>query len=118
MEDYLSPAFYLTSPLDQLTENTIYINQKNGYEGIRLFTTLAHEGFPGHLYQNLYFHSQDVPPIRLLLGYPGYTEGWADHRGITFLYLQRTVQRCCKTLRCKSGCNPESLRHCGYGDPL
>ena len=27
MEDYLSPAFYLTSPLDQLTENTIYINQ-------------------------------------------------------------------------------------------
>ncbi len=30
----------------------------------------------------------------------------------------RTVQRCCKTLRCKSGCNPESLRHCGYGDPL
>ena len=41
MEDYLSPAFYLTSPLDQLTENTIYINQKNGYEGIRLFTTLA-----------------------------------------------------------------------------
>lgn len=77
MEDYLSPAFYLTSPLDQLTENTIYINQKNGYEGIRLFTTLAHEGFPGHLYQNLYFHSQDVPPIRSLLGYPGYTEGWA-----------------------------------------
>ena len=77
MEDYLAPAFYLTSPLDQLTENTIYINQKNGYEGIRLFTTLAHEGFPGHLYQNIYFHSQDVPPIRSLLGYPGYTEGWA-----------------------------------------
>lgn len=77
MEDYLSPAFYLTSPLDQLTENTIYINQKNGYEGIRLFTTLAHEGFPGHLYQNVYFHSQNTQPIRSLLGYPGYTEGWA-----------------------------------------
>lgn len=77
MEDYLSPAFYLTSPLDHLTENSIYINQKNGYEGLRLFTTLAHEGFPGHLYQNVYFHSVCDLPIRSLLGYPGYTEGWA-----------------------------------------
>lgn len=77
MEDYLSPAFYLTSPLDHLTENSIYINQKNGYEGLRLFTTLAHEGFPGHLYQNVYFHSVCDLPIRSLLNYPGYTEGWA-----------------------------------------
>lgn len=77
MEDYLSPAFYLTSPLDHLTENSIYINQKNGYEGLRLFTTLAHEGFPGHLFQNVYFHSICDLPIRSLLGYPGYTEGWA-----------------------------------------
>ena len=77
MEDYLSPAFYLTSPLDHLTENLIYINQKNGYEGLRLFTTLAHEGFPGHLYQNVYFHSVCDLPIRSLLNYPGYTEGWA-----------------------------------------
>ena len=77
MEDYLSPAFYLTSPMDHLTENAIYINQKNGYKGIRLFTTLAHEGFPGHLYQNVYFHSRCQQPIRALLSFPGYTEGWA-----------------------------------------
>lgn len=83
MEEYLSPAFYLTSPIDHLAENTIYINQDNGYEGIRLFTTLAHEGFPGHLYQNVYFHSQCEQPIRALLGFPGYTEGWA-----TFVELQ------------------------------
>lgn len=77
MEDYLAPAFYLTSPMDHLTDNSIYINQKNGYEGIRLFTTLAHEGYPGHLYQNVVFHSSDPSPIRGLLGCAGYSEGWA-----------------------------------------
>jgi uncharacterized protein (DUF885 family) len=79
MEDYLAPAFYLTSPMDHLTENSIYINQGNGYEGIRLFTTLAHEGYPGHLYQNVVFFNTDPAPIRALLGYPGYTEGWATY---------------------------------------
>lgn len=77
MEDYLAPAFYLTSPMDHLTENSIYINRKNNYEGIRLFTTLAHEGYPGHLYQNVVFHSSDPAPIRALLGCAGYAEGWA-----------------------------------------
>ena len=79
MEDYLAPAFYLTSPLDNWKENTIYVNRKNGYEGIRLFTTLAHEGYPGHLYQNIYFHAQNPDPIRALSSYPGYTEGWATY---------------------------------------
>lgn len=79
MEDYLAPAFYLTSPSDDWTENTIYVNRKNGYDGIRLFTTLAHEGYPGHLYQNICFHAQHPPLIRSLSGYPGYTEGWATY---------------------------------------
>ena len=79
MEDYLAPAFYLTSPLDNLNDNSIYINRKNSYEGIRLFTTLAHEGFPGHLYQNVVFHSSSPDHIRTLLGYPGYAEGWATY---------------------------------------
>ncbi|MCD8218381.1 MAG: DUF885 domain-containing protein [Clostridiales bacterium] len=79
MEEYLSPAFYLTSPLDDYTQNSIYINGGNGYEGIRLFTTLAHEGYPGHLYQNAYFFSTNPSPIRTLLGPSGYFEGWATY---------------------------------------
>jgi len=79
MEEYLSPAFYLTSPLDDYTQNSIYINSGNGYEGIRLFTTLAHEGYPGHLYQNAYFCSTNPSPIRTLLGPSGYFEGWATY---------------------------------------
>ena len=98
MEDYLSPAFYLTSPFDHLTENAIYINRKNGYEGIRLFTTLAHEGFPGHLYQNVYFHSKCQQPIRSLLGYPGYTEGWAtfvELHSYTYSGISEDAARLC-----------------------
>ncbi|MCD8149797.1 MAG: DUF885 domain-containing protein [Clostridiales bacterium] len=79
MEEYLSPAFYLTSPLDDYTQNSIYINSGNGYEEIRLFTTLAHEGYPGHLYQNAYFCSTNPSPIRTLLGPSGYFEGWATY---------------------------------------
>ncbi len=79
MADYMAPAFYLTSPLDHCTENTIYINPKNDSGGLHLFTTLAHEGFPGHLYQNAVFSSTHPSPVRALLGYPGYIEGWATY---------------------------------------
>lgn len=79
MEDYMAPAFYLTSPLDHFTENSIYINRGSGYEGLQLFTTLAHEGYPGHLYQNAAFCSTAPSPIRALLGPAGYAEGWATY---------------------------------------
>ena len=45
----------------------------------RLFTTLAHEGFPGHLYQTLYFGRQQPSLIREFLGCSGYVEGWATY---------------------------------------
>lgn len=79
MEDYMAPAFYLTAPLDHFTENSIYINGGSGYKGLRLFTTLAHEGYPGHLYQNAAFCSTSPSPMRALLGPAGYTEGWATY---------------------------------------
>lgn len=79
MEDFSSPAFYLTPPVDTLTPNTIYINQSSQVSQAELFTTLAHEGFPGHLYQTLYFSGQDHHPIRELLSCSGYIEGWATY---------------------------------------
>lgn len=81
LEEYCSPAFYLTPPLDDIHENVIYINQKNNPTGVELYTTLAHEGYPGHLYQTvysqLYFQNIKANPIRSLLSYGGYVEGWA-----------------------------------------
>ena len=79
LEDYLSPAFYLTPPADTNSPNSIYINRASNMEGVELFTTLAHEGFPGHLYQTVYFASTEPPLIRYLYEPGGYVEGWATY---------------------------------------
>ena len=81
LEEYCAPAFYLTAPLDDTDSNVIYINEKNSPGGLELYTTLAHEGYPGHLYQTVYsnrsFLSQGENKVRQLLWYGGYQEGWA-----------------------------------------
>lgn len=79
LEAYLSPAFYLTPPVDTLSPNDIYINRYANLTGIQLFTTLAHEGFPGHLYQTITFAATDPPRIRHVLNMGGYVEGWATY---------------------------------------
>ena len=79
LESVLSPAFYLTSPIDDPSRNTIYIN--NGYSDSTedLYTTLAHEGFPGHLYQTAYHRSIPSTPLASLLSCSGANEGWATY---------------------------------------
>ena len=80
LEPVLSPAFYLTPPIDRDGSNTIYINQGSASSGQdHLFTTLAHEGYPGHLYQTTYFLSTDPSPFRHLPSFGAYTEGWATY---------------------------------------
>ena len=79
MEEFLSPAFYLTPPMDTGTPNVIYINHGRQISNLELFTTLAHEGFPGHLYQTVYFGRQSPSHIRYLIDYSGYVEGWATY---------------------------------------
>ncbi|MCI8466346.1 MAG: DUF885 domain-containing protein [Lachnospiraceae bacterium] len=75
MEKSTSPAFYMTPPYDLPGENTIYINNSSTDEN-SLFSTLAHEGYPGHLYQTVYASATFSNPIRSLLSYLGYSEGW------------------------------------------
>lgn len=79
LEEYTAPAFYLTPPIDDISQNCIYINQSKGDEKLKLYTTLAHEGFPGHLYQNVMERSSGLAPIRSLFGSSGYAEGWATY---------------------------------------
>ncbi len=76
LKDYVSPAFYLTSPIDTC-RHTIYINENESFDPGQLYPTLAHEAFPGHLYQDTYFNDHNACELRSLLYYPGYTEGWA-----------------------------------------
>ena len=79
MEAYSSPAFYLTPPLDTGSPNVIYINPSSQTSNLELFTTLSHEGFPGHLYQTVYFGNCDPDDIRYLITSSGYVEGWATY---------------------------------------
>ena len=79
LEAYTAPAFYLTPPIDDISQNSIYINGSKNYEKMQLYTTLAHEGFPGHLYQNVMERSCGLEPIRSLFGSSGYAEGWATY---------------------------------------
>lgn len=79
MEDYLAPAFYIVAPIDNYLENTIYINNSYVTTDLYGFTTLAHEGYPGHLYQTVMSYEYDLPEIRSILNFPGYTEGWATY---------------------------------------
>lgn len=79
MAEYLSPAFFMVPAIDNTEENVIYINESHMPDDLTLYTTLAHEGYPGHLYQNVYYASTDPDPIRSLLDWGGYTEGWATY---------------------------------------
>lgn len=79
LEPVLSPAFYLTVPIDRPEDNSIYINQGSTSSQKNLYTTLAHEGWPGHMYQTQYFNSKNTCNLRKLLNFSSYTEGWATY---------------------------------------
>ena len=87
MQDYLSPAFYMIPAIDNLTENVIYINNGQTASELNLYTTLAHEGYPGHLYQTVYFSASEPDPIRSILDFGGYVEGWATYAEMMSYYL-------------------------------
>ena len=89
MEDHFSPAAYMVSAIDNYNEEFIYLNNKSihktngsGEEVLDynyLYTTIAHEGFPGHMYQNIYFKNTKANVLRKILKSGGYVEGWATY---------------------------------------
>lgn len=87
LQEYLSPAFYLIPSIDRFSENTIYINDAYSHNYLDLFTTLAHEGYPGHLYQTTYFANTNPDPIRSLMDFSGYVEGWATYAEMCSYYI-------------------------------
>ena len=92
MENNFSPAAYITSPIDSYELETIFLNQakvESSGGANYLYTTLGHEGIPGHMYQNLYFKSQETNLIRKVLKNSGYQEGWATY---TELYMYNFVE--------------------------
>ena len=87
MQEHLSPAFYMIHAIDAYNENVIYVNEAQIGNTMALFTTLAHEGYPGHLYQTVYFANTNPDPIRTILNFGGYVEGWATYAEMCSYYL-------------------------------
>ncbi len=79
LEDFSNPAFYLTPPVDSQDENYIYINQASVGQQMDLYPVMAHEGYPGHLYQCNYFNAVNDSKLRSLLSFSCYVEGWATY---------------------------------------
>lgn len=87
LQENLSPAFYMIPAIDSYEENVIYVNQAHMGNPLTLFTTLAHEGFPGHLYQNVYYAGTNPDPVRSMFSIGGYIEGWATYAEMCSYYL-------------------------------
>lgn len=87
MEEHLSPAFYMIPAIDNTEENVIYVNQSHMSNNLTLYTTLAHEGYPGHLYQTVYYAGTDPDPLRSIFNFGGYVEGWATYAEMCSYYL-------------------------------
>lgn len=87
LEEHLSPAFYMIPAIDSYEENVIYVNQSHMGNPLTLYTTLAHEGYPGHLYQTVYYAATDPDPVRSMFNFGGYVEGWATYAEMCSYYL-------------------------------
>ncbi|MBO6016174.1 MAG: DUF885 domain-containing protein [Lachnospiraceae bacterium] len=104
LEPYTAPAYYFTPPIDALHDNHIYINESQTKAGLQLYTTLAHEGFPGHLYQTVTslraFEQTHQPMLRRIISYGGYVEGYATYAEF---YSYAYAKECATELLCTAG---------------
>ena len=99
LEDTIqNPAFYMIPYVDKEgVENHIYINPK--HMGDSVLPTLAHEGFPGHLYQTNYSRQTGDSVLCQLLEPTGYSEGWANYvENYSYRYLteNETAAQLCR----------------------
>ncbi len=75
----LSPAFFIVPPIDDYKSCIIYLNPNSTPDYPDLYPVLAHEGVPGHMYQNTYFMSHCGDDLRKVLSFTSYDEGWASY---------------------------------------
>ncbi|MBQ9828373.1 MAG: DUF885 domain-containing protein, partial [Lachnospiraceae bacterium] len=78
LQDTNTMAYYIVPPVDYYKDNIIYINPAYNDDLSDNFTTYAHEGYPGHLYQMTYYLASNPQPVRYTLNFLGYIEGWAN----------------------------------------
>lgn len=67
---------YRVPVIDRRDRDALQVNVENPAS---LYVSLAHEGFPGHVYLNLYTDNLDLNPVHYWLTLSGYEEGWASY---------------------------------------
>ena len=114
LENHLSPAFYLAPPIDD-NLNIIYINHGKNSSNQDLYTTLAHEGIPGHMYQSCFFSQTKPSPIRYLVNYGGYTEGWATYAEFMSYFYEYSDKQLALALSCSASYSLALYSLCDIG---
>lgn len=70
--------YYVSASLDGSRPGAFYARVSGGSTNLYAMPTLAyHEGVPGHHLQIALAQESDLPLFRNVLGFTGYTEGWA-----------------------------------------
>ncbi len=79
-----SPAYYFSSVIDSNVIESIYYNPLDfndlSDKTVRnnLFQTIAHEAYPGHMYQYIYFkNNENNHNVLSTINFNCFTEGWA-----------------------------------------
>ena len=72
-------AYFNIPPLDGTSAKQLRVNPNTGeVSSLSTYSTVAHEGFPGHMYQYAYMYEHvDSDYIKALSNVPAYTEGYA-----------------------------------------
>ena len=77
LQENFSPAAYFSPLMDMPYRNLVLINPSSNRPD--MLSTVAHETYPGHLYQMNYVANSDLPLVRKAIGVTGYIEGWAKY---------------------------------------
>lgn len=74
---FVAPAYIMRPQIDATKSFVVNINP--AYESSASFDTVAHEGYPGHLYQFVYLNQSNKNPLYSIYNNYGYVEGWANY---------------------------------------
>ena len=73
-------AYYMRSAIDSLTDEYITLNGlKTTSDYNDTLSTMAHEGYPGHLYAHVFIKDTSYPNILKVMSSTTFSEGWATY---------------------------------------
>lgn len=85
-------AYYTKSALDNTSAEKITLNQLRLDDKNDTLSTLAHEGYPGHLYAYLYSKQAGLSNFMIVHSNTAHAEGWATYVSLSlFKYLKENA---------------------------